>query len=58
MKDELWMRTWNDGHPRFSDDLHHGLLWLIAVLRRLAARLRHPSTAKISPLPLSGRDVV
>ena len=30
MKDELWMRTWDEGHPRFSDDLHRGLMWLLA----------------------------
>ncbi len=35
MKDELWMRTWNDGQPRFSDDLHRGILWLLAPFRRL-----------------------
>ncbi|MDO9364426.1 MAG: hypothetical protein Q7T60_15975 [Sphingopyxis sp.] len=35
MKDELWMRTWNDGHPRFSDDLHRGILWLLTPFQRL-----------------------
>lgn len=35
MKDELWMRTWNDGHEHFSADLHRGILWLLAPLRRL-----------------------
>lgn len=42
MQDELWMRTWNDGHPRFSDDLHRGLLWLAAPLRRIGARMKQP----------------
>lgn len=35
MRDELWMQTWNDGHPRFSDDLHRGILWMLTPLRRL-----------------------
>lgn len=51
MKDELWMRTWNDGHPRFSDDLRRGLLWLAASFRRLGTRIiRRATTAK--PMPL------
>lgn len=39
MKDELWMRTWTDGHPQFSDDLHRGLLWVAARFRALGARI-------------------
>lgn len=35
MKDELWMRTWNDGHAHFSADLHRGMLWLLTPFRRL-----------------------
>ncbi|WP_439566738.1 hypothetical protein [Sphingopyxis sp.] len=57
MKDELWMRTWNDGHPRFSDDLHRGLLWLFAPLRRLGARIvRRAATAEPAPLTAPRRD--
>lgn len=52
MKDELWMQTWNDGHPRFSDDLHRGLLWLFAPLRRPGSRIVRPA----SPLPMTRRD--
>jgi len=46
VKDELWMQTWNDGHPHFSADLHRGLLWLLTALRRLAGSItpaRHPA---------------
>jgi len=43
MKDELWMRTWNDGHPRFSDDLHRGIVWLLTPFRRLGEWIALPS---------------
>ncbi|MDR6832951.1 MULTISPECIES: hypothetical protein [unclassified Sphingopyxis] len=57
MKDELWMRTWNDGHPRFSDDLHRGLLWLAAPLRRIGASIKRPAApAEPVPLPAAQRD--
>lgn len=25
MQDEIWMRNWNDAHPRFSADVDQGL---------------------------------
>jgi hypothetical protein len=43
MKDELWMQTWNDGHPHFSDDLHRGIVWLFTPLRRLGEWIALPS---------------
>ena len=59
MKDELWMRTWNDGHPQFSDDLHRGLLWVLASFRRLADKIkRRARAAGTNPLPVPQRDVV
>ena len=39
MKDEIWMRTWDEGHPRFSADLHRGLVWLVKSFRRIGARI-------------------
>lgn len=57
MKDELWMRTWNDSHPRFSDDLHRGLLWLAASFRRLGARImRRTTSVESSPSTVPQRD--
>lgn len=57
MKDELWMQTWNDGHPRFSDDLHRGLVWLLGPLTRIGARIKLRATAAESTiLPPSRRD--
>ena len=57
MKDELWMRTWDEGHPRFSDDLHRGLLWLLASLRRIGGRITRPApVAETTPLPVTQRD--
>lgn len=46
MRDELWMQTWNDGHPRFSADLHRGILWLLTPFRRLAERVAPPVTGE------------
>lgn len=57
MKDELWMRTWNEGHPRFSDDLHRGLLWLVARFRHIGGRIARPAAvAETMPLPVTPRD--
>lgn len=57
MKDELWMRTWAEGHPRFSDDLHYGLLWLVARFRRIGVRIARPArVAETMPLPVTQRD--
>jgi hypothetical protein len=39
VKDELWLRTWNDGHPHFSGDLHRSFLWVFAQLRRLSGSI-------------------
>jgi hypothetical protein len=43
MKDEIWMRNWNEGHPHFSHDLHRGILWLLTPFRRLGAWIALPS---------------
>ncbi|MBW8296568.1 hypothetical protein [Sphingopyxis sp.] len=57
MKDELWMRTWDDGRPRFSDDLHDGLLWLVARFRRIGGRvMRRTTTVESTPAPVPRPD--
>lgn len=57
MKDELWMRTWGDGHPHFSDDLHRGLVWLVARFRRIGGRIVRPAIAAESAVvPVTQRD--
>ncbi|HEV7342966.1 MAG TPA: hypothetical protein VGN68_15155 [Sphingopyxis sp.] len=57
MKDELWMRTWNNGHPHFSNDLHRGLLWLLASFRRVGSRVARPvPIAGAKPLPVTQHD--
>lgn len=57
MKDELWMRNWNDGHPHFSDDLHRGLVWLVQSFRLIGARLmRHTTAAETTPSPVPQHD--
>ena len=38
MQDELWMRTWNDGHDRFSADLDRGFARLAGAIARLRRR--------------------
>lgn len=49
MKDELWMRSWNEGHPQFSADLHRGLLWLFAPVRRLGDAIARPGMGGAQP---------
>lgn len=57
MKDEIWMRTWNDGHPHFSNDLHRGLVWLLASFRRIGGRVARPAPMSgAQPLPVIQRD--
>lgn len=57
MKDEFWMRTWNDGHPHFSNDLHRGLVWLLASFRRITGRVARPAPmSDAQPLPVIQRD--
>lgn len=43
MKDELWMRDWNDSNPRFSDDLYRGIVWLLTPFQRLGEWIALPS---------------
>lgn len=43
MMDEHFMRSWNDGHDRFSADLHRGLTRLLAPLRRFGEWIALPS---------------
>ncbi len=33
MKDEHFMRAWNDGHDHFSADITRGLAWLWGPVR-------------------------
>ena len=39
MKDEHFMRVWNEGHDHFSADITHGLKWLATPFRRLGERI-------------------
>lgn len=34
MKDEIWMRSWAEGHDRFSTDITHGLQRMGDALNR------------------------
>jgi hypothetical protein len=43
MKDEQFMRAWNDGHDRFSADMARGLSWLATPFRRLGEWIALPS---------------
>ncbi len=45
MKDEQFMRGWNDGHDHFSADITRGLHWLAIPFRRLGERIAAPSAA-------------
>lgn len=38
MQDELWMRNWNDAHPRFSADVDRGLARVAGAIARLRRR--------------------
>lgn len=35
MKDEQFMRVWNDGHDHFSADITRAIKWLATPFRRL-----------------------
>ncbi|KTE08225.1 hypothetical protein [Sphingopyxis sp. H115] len=35
MKDEQFMRVWNDGHDHFSADITRAAKWLAELLRRM-----------------------
>ncbi|ALJ14942.1 hypothetical protein ATM17_19450 [Sphingopyxis macrogoltabida] len=48
MKDELWMRNWNEGHPQFSADLHRGLMQLRTAFRRLGEWIALPRARRRS----------
>lgn len=48
MRDELWMRTWNEGHDRFSTDITRGLRHLGDAFARLGRW--------IAPANLPGTD--
>lgn len=49
MMDEIWMRSWNADHARFSADLDRGLAQLAAALKPLFAR-RPRGAAKAAPV--------
>jgi hypothetical protein len=59
VQDELWMRTWNDGHERFSADLHRGTLALRTLFRQLdrgtAPRTNVDETDSVAPVTI-GRE--
>jgi hypothetical protein len=43
MKDEHFMRAWNEGHDHFSADITRGLKWLATPFRRLGEWIAVPS---------------
>jgi len=43
MKDEQFMRAWNEGHDHFSADITRGLKWLATPFRRLGEWIALPS---------------
>src|SRR3546814_17109012 len=43
MKDEQFMRVWNDDHDHFSADITRGLHWLATPFRRLGEWIALPS---------------
>ena len=45
MKDEIWMRGWDEGHERFRADMDHGLERLGAAIRRWFAPASPRGTA-------------
>ena len=53
MKDEHFMRAWNEGHDHFSADITRGLGWLAAPVRRLGERiaLRRSAAARAIRYP-------
>lgn len=42
MKDEHFMRAWNEGHDHFSADITRGLKWLAEPFRRLGEWIAVP----------------
>ncbi|WP_179102069.1 hypothetical protein [Sphingopyxis sp. KK2] len=38
MQDEIWMRNWNDAHPRFSSDIDRGFAMIAGTIARLRRR--------------------
>lgn len=40
MKDEQFMRVWNDGHDHFSADITRAIKWLIEPFQRLGEYIR------------------
>lgn len=52
MMEEHFMRSWNQGHDRFSADLHRGLTRLLAPLRRKPRpNARSRSAREMAPAP-------
>lgn len=49
MMDEIWMRSWNADHARFSADLDRGFAQLGAALKPLFAR-RPRGAVKAAPV--------
>ncbi len=49
MKDEQFMRVWNDGHDHFSADISRAIKWLTEPFRRLGEYIR--------PANVPGTDV-
>ncbi len=43
MIDEMWMRTWNDGHGRLSADMDRGFERLASAVRRFGQWMAPPS---------------
>ena len=49
MMEEHFMRSWNQGHDRFSADLHRGLTRMLGALRRFGEWIALPSAPGTSP---------
>lgn len=49
MQDEIWMRSWNDGHAHFTADMHRAR---IAATRWIGARFQRPPAAAASDTPV------
>ena len=45
MQDEIWMRNWNDAHPRFSADLDRGLACVAKAVAGLLRKRGHRDAA-------------
>lgn len=50
MMEEHFMRSWNDGHDRFSADIDRGLRFLGRILRRVTDRATRRADGEDGPI--------